>query len=177
MIVFKVFKVEKLNISLSENILLHCREKYSGEKLLESLFAYQSLSLLYKEKTGKKIPEITFLKDGKTTCKDINITLSHSNGVVAVGFSTDKSVSIGVDIELIKDKKVQVLKLLDLSENCSDTEFYLAWTKKEALKKALNISLLESGVDKFVGESKVINIDGRNYALSIYCKESYESNF
>ena len=55
MIVFKVLKVEKLNNVLSENILNHCREKYKGEMLNESLFAYETLALLYKEKTGKDI--------------------------------------------------------------------------------------------------------------------------
>ena len=177
MIVFKVLKVEKLNNVLTEKILLHCREKYKGEMLNESLFAYETLALLYKEKTGKDIGEITFLNDGKPICKDINISLSHSNGVVAVGFSTDKGVDIGVDIELIKAKKPQAVKLLGLDKDCTDTEFYLAWTKKETLKKAKCVSLLSKGVEGFIGESKIVNINGTDYAVSVYCKESYESNF
>ncbi len=103
MIVFKVLKVEKLNTTLSENITCHCKQKYKGEMLTESLFAYQTLALLYKEKIGNDLPEITFLDNGKPTCKDIGVSLSHSSGVVAVGFSTDKNVNIGVDIQLIKE--------------------------------------------------------------------------
>ena len=97
--------------------------------------------------------------------------------MVAVGFSTDKGVDIGVDIELIKAKKPQAVKLLGLDESCTDTDFYLAWTKKETLKKACNKPLLSAGVGDFVGESKVININCKDYAVSVYSKESYESNF
>ena len=177
MIVFKASNLQKLNITLNENILSHCQKKYKGEMLTESIFAYQTLALLYKEKTGKELPEITFLDGGKPTCKDINISLSHSGGAVAVGFSTDKGVDIGVDIELIKAKKPQAVKLLGLDKDCTDTEFYLAWTKKETLKKACNKPLLSAGVGDFVGESKVININCKDYAVSVYSKESYESNF
>ena len=176
MIVFGVFKVEKLNINLSENIVFHCKQKYSGEMLSNSLFAYQSLALLYKEKTGKDLPEIAFLDNGKPVSEDISVTLSHSSGVVAVGFSTDKSLNIGVDIQLIKEIKPQIARRLGLSETCSNNDFYLAWTKNETLKKALNLSLLKDNLNAFVGESKVIKINGENYAVSIYSEGDYESN-
>lgn len=176
MIVFKIAKVEKLNNPLSENILLHCHEKYKGEKLTESLFAYQSLSLLYKEKTGKVLPEISFNESGKPICNEISVTLSHDSGVIAVGFSTEKTY-IGVDVEEIKDKKPNVTKLLGLSESCSNEDFYLEWTKKEALKKSLNLSLFKGKTKEFIGESKIVTVDGKKYALSVYSKESYESNF
>ena len=176
MIVFGVFKLEKLNTPLSENITCHCKQKYSGEMLSNSLFAYQSLALLYKEKTGRDLPKITFLDNGKPVSEDISVTLSHSEGAVAVGFSTDKNINIGVDIELIKAKKPQVVKLLGLDENCTDTDFYLAWTKNETLKKALNLSLLKDNLSAFVGESKVVKINGKNYAVSIYSEGDYESN-
>ena len=117
MIVFGVFKLEKLNINLSENIVFHCKQKYSGEMLSNSLFAYQSLALLYKEKTGSDLPEITFLDNGKPICSDILVTISHSGNAVAVGFSTDKSLNIGIDIEVVKDKKPKVQNLLGLSED------------------------------------------------------------
>ena len=176
MIVFKVLKVEKLNTTLSENITCHCKQKYKGEMLTESLFAYQTLALLYKEKNGNDLPEITFLDNGKPICKDISVSLSHSSGVVAVGFSTDKNVNIGVDIELIKEIKPQIAKRLGLNADCSNEEFYLAWTKQECLKKALNLSLLKDNLNAFVGESKVIKINGKNYAVSIYSEGDYESN-
>ncbi len=176
MIVFKVLKLEKLNIELSENIVFHCKQKYNGEMLNESLFAYQTLALLYKEKTGSDLPKITFLDNGKPVSDNITVTISHSEGAVAVGFSTDKNINIGVDIQLIKDKKPKAQKLLGLSESCEAEEFYLAWTKNETLKKALNLSLLKDNLTKFKGESKVIKINGKNYAVSIYSEGDYESN-
>lgn len=176
MIVFGVFKVEKLNINLSENITCHCKHKYSGEMLSNSLFAYQSLALLYKEKTGSDLPEITFLDNGKPICSDILVTISHSGNAVAVGFSTDKNINIGVDIQLIKEIKSQTAKRLGLSETCSNNDFYLAWTKNETLKKALNLSLLKDNSSAFVGESKIVKINGKNYAVSIYSEGDYESN-
>ena len=176
MIVFKVFKVQKLNTPLSENVLFHCKQKYSGEMLSNSLFAYQSLALLYKEKTGKDLPEITFLESGKPISSEIAVTLSHSSGVAMVGFSTNPNDKIAVDVELIKDKKIEVQKRLGLNEDCTREEFYLAWTKKETLKKALNVSLLSGDLSEFKGESKVVKLDGKNYAVSIYSEGDYESN-
>ena len=49
MIVFKVSNLQKLNITLNENILSHCQKKYKGEMLTESIFAYQTLALLHNE--------------------------------------------------------------------------------------------------------------------------------
>ena len=173
MIYFKVLKVEKLNNILSENLLLYCKGKYQGEKLTESLFAYESLYLLYKEKTGKTLPEITFL-NGKPTCGEIAVTLSHSSGVVGVGFSTNKDSQIAIDIEKVTKKREKVASLLGLSNNVANSEFFTLWTQKECLKKALNISLLTNENIEFFGESKIININGQNYALSVYAKEDYE---
>ena len=78
--------------------------------------------------------------------------------------------------ELIKDIKPQIAKRLGLNEDCTREEFYLAWTKNETLKKALNLSLLKDNTSAFVGESKVVKINGKNYAVSIYSKGDYESN-
>lgn len=176
MVVFKVLKVDNLKNILNEHILLHCSNKYKGEKLKESLFAYETLFLLYKEKTGKDLIGVYFDSDGRPKSKDLTLTLSHSHGVVGVGFSLKNGDNIAIDVEKVGSVRKHVLKLLNLNDTCSKEDFYIEWTKKECLKKALNLSLIKNEEKEFLGVSKIIEIDGEAYALSVYCEGDYEIN-
>ncbi len=176
MVFFKVLKLDNLKNVLDETILSHSQAKYKGEALIESLFAYETLSLLYEEKTGKKLKGVYFDSDGKPKSKEVAITITHSHGVVGVGLSLNPNDTIAIDVEKVKDIKKPLIKLLNLNKDCTKEEFYLKWTKKECYKKAFNLSLLNSEEREFIGESKIIKIDGEVYALSVYCEGDYEIN-
>ena len=174
MIVFKVLKVDNLKNILDESIISHCSKKYSGKNLTESLFAYETLSLLYKKETGNNLNNVYFDKNGKPLSNEIAITITHSNGVVGVGFSLNPKDKIAIDIEKVKGVRKPLIKLLNLNDNVTKEEFYLKWTKKECFKKAFNLSLLDSKDVDFIGKSEIVKIDNENFALSIYCEKDFK---
>ena len=174
MVVLKVLKVDNLKNILDESIISHCSKKYSGKNLTDSLFAYETLSMLYKRETGNNLLGIYFDDRGKPLSNEIAITITHSNGVVGVGFSLNTNDKIAIDIEKVKSVRKPLLKLLNLNENATKQEFYLKWTKKECFKKALNLPLLKSKEIDFKGKSEIVKIDGEEYALSVYCEKDFK---
>jgi hypothetical protein len=108
--------------------------------------------------------EPTFLKSGKPMLGGLNISLSHSSGVVAICFS--KGVSVGVDIEV--ERKEIPPKTLEFL-NAKKEDFFATWTKREAVIKAKDYSSLKKGVeDEFVGITKTLNFEGKTYYLSVF---------
>ncbi|MBU2979673.1 4'-phosphopantetheinyl transferase superfamily protein [Alteromonas sp. C1M14] len=81
-----------------------------------------------------------------TTLPDTAISLSHSHGLLAFCIYDPNRFHIGVDVELQKPRQ----NFADLSgvfheSECSDESdlFYLRWTAKEALAKALSLPLTQ----------------------------------
>lgn len=106
----------------------------------------------------------SFLSSGKPVADGVYISLAHSNGVVAVCFS--KGVSVGIDIEKVKDEIPPKTKAF---LNVENKDFYPTWTRREAVIKAKDYSALKKGVEnEFVGISEILNINKQEFSLSIY---------
>lgn len=136
---------------------------------LESKTAWNLLETLYKSVYGVDLPLPRFEKSGKPIIENGFISLSHSNGAVAVAFSND--IDVGVDIELIKNEVPKNLsKLLGKKQPLS---FYKKWTEREAVIKAKNYSALKKGAElEFEGLTETIKILDKEYSLSLYGKNA-----
>ena len=85
----------------------------NSERRFESLYARYLLDKLMKEKVGMSLIESGFYKDekGKPLLKETTnyfISISHSNGVVAVGLG---NVQFGIDIEKEMDEDYKFLEV------------------------------------------------------------------
>ncbi len=113
------FKKEKNN---AENKKLQSEiSKILSEKLLD---------IFYKTNTTLEhnIDGSPYFKNS-----DINISISHTENIIALLFSKNKS---GVDIEYMKERNFKkVLKRYSINSNTGKTEFYQLWTDFEARYK------------------------------------------
>ncbi len=131
----------------------------------ESVCAWNLLIKKYNEVFNENLPTVSFLSSGKPIIENGYISISHSNGVVAVCFS--KTAQTGVDIELVKpDIPEKTAEFLGVK---NPPDFYKKWTERESVIKAKNYSALKKGVEnEFVGITKEILVDSRLYSLSVY---------
>lgn len=117
------FKKEKNN---AENKKLQSEiSKILSEKLLD---------IFYKTNTTLEhnIDGSPYFKNS-----DINISISHTENIIALLFSKNKS---GVDIEYMKERNFKkVLKRYSINSNTGKTEFYQLWTDFEARYKGLDV--------------------------------------
>ncbi len=165
--VIKQYNNDSLNAL--DFITRHSYKKY-GEHLNLSVFAYTTLLNAIKKVYGVSAYDLDlqFLESGKPTVNGFSVSVSHTNGVVAVAFlKGDKPV--GIDIEVIADKKSERLnKLLNLENDVNVREQYLAFTKRESFIKAFDLNMLTKREIEFEGISKTVKIDGSEYALSVF---------
>ena len=131
----------------------------------ESVCAWNLLIEKYNQVFGEELPFVSFISSGKPIIENGYISISHSNGVVAVCFS--KTTQTGVDIELIKtDIPKKTAEFLGVK---NPPDFYKKWTERESVIKAKNYSALKKGVEnEFVGITKEILVDGKLFSLSVY---------
>lgn len=165
--VIKQYNNESLNAL--DFITRHSYKKY-GEHLNLSVFAYTTLLNAIKKVYGVSDNDLDlqFLESGKPIVSGFSVSVSHTNGVVAVAFlKGDKPV--GLDLEFIGNKKSERLnKLLNLEDGASVKEQYLAFTKRESFIKAFDLNMLTKREIEFEGISKTVKIDGSEYALSVF---------
>jgi phosphopantetheine--protein transferase-like protein len=146
----------------------------------EKYFVWKLLEYALMRTYGYKINKLNFSKskEGKWLLKECYISLSHSNGIVAVALSKKP---IGVDIEVIEKPKnsaierVLVKKEAKEYEKAQDKNGYLltAWSKKESAFKC-------KGKGKFTPSKintidydffeKTVALNGREYILTV-CSE------
>lgn len=133
---------------------------------VDSEYAWLLISKLYEKVNKKPLPKVEFLKSGKPVIDGGFISVSHSNGVVAICFSN--AVSVGIDIELKRED--YPLKVKDFLVGVTDSDsFYSTWTKREAVIKSKNLSALKKGVEtEFVGLTKDVTVNEKAFSLSIY---------
>ena len=131
----------------------------------ESVCAWALLIESYKKVFNEDLPVVSFLQSGKPIINNGYISISHSNGVVAVCFSKTKNV--GIDVEMIKPELYKnVSKFISAT---SPNEFYSLWTKREAVIKAKNYSALKKGAElEFVGEASTIKANEKAFSLAVY---------
>ena len=149
---------EAINIKLPSLLESHA-------KTAESILAWSLILKKYRDVYNENLPAVNFLDSGKPVIDGGYISISHSNGVVAVCFS--KTVNVGIDIELIKDTIPEHVSKLLGEKNPPD--FYKKWTEREAVIKVKNYSALKKGVEnEFVGISETINVNEKAFSLSVY---------
>ena len=130
-----------------------------------SILAWGLLLEKYQSVYNEPLPLVSFLDSGKPIINGGYISISHSNGVVAVCFS--KMSSVGIDIELIKNTIPE--RVSNLLGEKYPPDFYKKWTEREAVIKAKNYSALKKGVEnEFVGISETITANEKAFSLSVY---------
>ncbi|MBR6737704.1 MAG: hypothetical protein IKL82_05025 [Clostridia bacterium] len=143
--------------NLPKNIEEHAKTPLSKTAWSLLLKKYYSV---FKE----QLPPVTFLESGKPVIEGGYISISHSNGVVAVAFS--KTNSVGIDVELVKEVLPKTLNFLGVSEK----DFFPEWTRRESLIKAFNKSALTKDLPSFVGITQTLLVGEKKYSLSVYGK-------
>lgn len=143
---FGIFK-RLINSDLEYNRIIG----YKKRKDQYSTLIGRMLILYYLRNSGycniKEVPPILYNSFGKPflpDCPSLNFNISHSKNIVIIGFSLD--TPIGVDIEFVENK-VNIQDYIDIfneieMKNISNTlntfnQFYISWTRKEAILKAL----------------------------------------
>ncbi len=149
---------------LPSNILEHIKNK-RFKNYDESLFAWNILNKHFN------LESVSFLKSGKPISKNGSLSITHSNGYVAVAFS-NFNTPLGIDLELVKENKATFLKKFFNNENLSNLELFNLWTKHEATVKANDLNVLRHSNIEFNGLTKNVSTKNGEFSLSIYsnCK-------
>ena len=155
---YSIAKIGDFTPVLKGDINNHCKTQ-------ESALAWGLLAQKYQETFGENLGDVSFEKSGKPIIDNGFISLSHSNGVVAVCFS--KNTLTAIDIELIKQTVPQnTAKFLGVK---TPPDFYRKWTERECVIKAKNYSALKKGVEsEFIGFSTEILVEKKAFYLSVY---------
>lgn len=185
----KIVKIPKNRAVITKELLLKNLPKAYQERAQRYLDEESSLSystgrlLLRKVLFENGLPaslleEIRYSEQGKPSFIHHNFSISHSNGYVAIIFSTD--FSVGIDIER---KKTVDLKLFNylftelewnsiLDATDSLERFYWFWVRKEALLKAAGCTLID------LKQLKVFEEYGMYHNKRFYFKSfDFDSNF
>ncbi|MBR5438748.1 MAG: hypothetical protein IKV61_00825 [Clostridia bacterium] len=162
-----VKKFNKPNDNLFDFVERHSFTKY-GDKWEASVFAYQTLYKGLNKIYGVNDYNVDFLESGKPIMSGYSVSVSHTSGAVAVAFLKG-DLPVGIDLELIGNKKSERLnKLLNIQGEASAKKQYLEFTKRESIIKAHNLNMLTKCNIEFKGISKTVNVEGTEYALSVY---------
>ena len=127
--------------------------------------------------------EITREKCGRWTAPEICVSLSQTQGAVAVAISDSP---VGIDIEEIKERDITALSRRALTEREREeldmappedrlTRFYEIWCKKEAYFKTLGSSAFvpnKTDSTEAGAISRVIELDGKRLVLAVAAGDS-----
>lgn len=169
------------SLFLSDEDIDHL-ERYKIEEVKKE----KALSLHFK---NKYIGEYSINEYGKPISKNIFFNISHSHGVVVL--ATSSKYDVGVDIEVIRDKKDDLARFVSNEEEYqyikSDKNFFEVWTSKESLSKCVgtgirnNIKSIPSfplnGIKTFNNEvyyNKLIEKDDYVISITLKTKEDFE---
>ena len=159
------------NIYTHLSILLWYLSYSENSTLSFILYVYPFNSIIqkYQETFGEELGKVSFEKSGKPVIDNGYISLSHSNGVVAVCFS--KTTLTAIDIELVKETLPKNTAEFIGVNNSPD--FYKKWTQRECVIKAKNYSALKKGVEsEFIGFSTEFLVEKKAFYLSVYGKNA-----
>lgn len=159
---YSTAKIGDFTPVLKGDINNHCKTQ-------ESALAWGLLAQKYQETFGEELGNVSFEKSGKPVIDNGYISLSHSNGVVAVCFS--KTTLTAIDIELVKETLPKNTAEFIGVNNSPD--FYKKWTQRECVIKAKNYSALKKGVEsEFIGFSTEFLVEKKAFYLSVYGKNA-----
>ena len=190
-----------------ENVKLYFIDtnKYTFDELKESIYITLddiNNSLRYKMDINRKealissyfknkyVNDKIYLNEyNKPISNNILFNISHSNGLVI--FAISDKYDIGIDIELIRDVKDNLIKYISNEEELeyikNEKTFYEVWTSKESIVKCLGKGLFKkvneipalpiNGIkvfDNIVYSSKIIETD--SYVISVTLKTNEDFN-
>ena len=190
-----------------ENVKLYFFDtnKYTFDELKNSIYITNddiNNSLRYKMDINRKEAlissyfknkyiddEIYFNEYNKPISNKYLFNISHSNGLVI--FAITNKYDIGIDIELIRDVKENLIKYISNDDELkyidNEKKFYEIWTSKESIVKSLGKGLFKkvneipalpiNGIKIFDGitySSKIIEND--SYVISVTLKANEDFN-
>lgn len=145
----------------------------------QKYYVWKLLGYALQRSCGLEMDALAFHKEksGKWTVPNCYFSLSHSYNAVAVAISNRP---IGVDLELISDRKEGILQKTLTAAECTEYETlppntkleYLikTWTQKESFFKMAGDGLFRPqkiAVDKSLIATKKFQISGEEYVLSV----------
>ena len=142
----------------------------------DSFSAWVELNGVLKSVTGKTLSNLTltYSNRGKPFISDGFVSLSHSNKVVAVGYSTK---NFGVDIEkVVNDTSKYKSVAKKLLAPSGSNQFFIKWTEIESVAK-LNDKFSFSVSEDIKVKSFLAYINGERYAISVACNENFKIEF
>lgn len=113
---------------------------------------------------------------GKPLSKNTFFNISHSKEVIVL--ATSKNIPVGVDIEVIKERREPLVRYVANEEEYeyiqSDMDFIEVWTSKESLMKCsgLGLDMNMKVIPSFPFEGKK-TYEGVNYFSKMVKKEDY----
>lgn len=155
-------------------------KKFMDKK--QSLYAQIAVKLIMGKELGINYENILIKEDsfGKPfieNCKNIYFNISHSQNIIAIGFSENP---VGIDVEFEGVDGIKIAKRLftkkenDYIKNSTNPKkaFLEIWTKKEAYVKYLGVGL-KKPLNEFCVLCEEINtrfimIHSDNYVISFY---------
>jgi len=117
------------------------------------------------------ISEITYSEVGKPRISATHFSISHSSYLV--GCALDRTGEVGLDIEMRSDKDLAMFRAsftesewhIIMQASSPLDSFLQFWTRKEAIIKALGITLGEMHAIELDSMQSELSIDGRNWYL------------
>ena len=138
---------------------------------------------------NKYVGEYYYNDDKKPVSDKLFFNVSHSYGHVCIGICEYQN--IGVDIELIRDVKADLIKYVSSPEEFesikNNVDFYKLWTSKESVVKCIGVGLMKDvksipglpfeGLKKYNDIdifSKIIEFDDILISVSVSDIEDFE---
>jgi len=158
----------------------HMEKKRHPGHRKASICAWRLLKTGLKRLGYEKMPEVTFLTNGKPVFRNekLYFSLSHSGNLAAAVISEE---NCAVDVEIAERKIEEKLKERCMHENelATGMDFFECWTKKECLAKLSGKGMpskpceidLTSENTEFLCET-VFDSDGNAYFLSAVCSDT-----
>ena len=132
----------------------------------------EKIASLYLKK--KYIGDFSLNQYGKPISKDKYFNISHSHGLVAIAIS--KEYEIGIDIELIEERKKDLGDFICTSEERAYIGeikgFFEIWTSKESMVKCIGI-----GIRSKIKEIPALPINGlKEYQGDFYYSKCFKKD-
>ena len=157
----------------------------------EKYYAWRLLEYAIKNSLGADASRLSFTK-GKNRrwfCSEVEFSLSHSHGALAVAVSKDQAVGVDVERVSVRDTARMAEYMLtslekeqyeSLDDSCREEWLIRRWCEKEAIFKSRNEEIFPpkkiETADLFCS-SVTIDIDGEKYALAVAAKNRDEIRF
>ena len=165
-------KEAKINENLPKSVQEHIAQYSSPKRRAESICAWNALEDILNKKFGLKLQDLDlqFSKRDKPIVKNVFISVSHSDEKFAVCAS---KMPCAIDIEKMEDNR----DFSRISQKVfgiaieGKKEFYMAWTKNEAMAKLFDVGIGSLKDEKLVRfETKEEN----GYAICIVAKNKFK---